>query len=299
MLLYALAVHPDRRRRGIARALTDWRLALARERHGEEVVVLASIQTGNAGSVANARAWARQVFGATVQIPHRVRGRPPVLGSLDVRAPEGEEWAQAAAGLNAFYAGANLHVPAAAAGLQAWAAASPFPTPFRHYRVAVDRGEVVAGVEVVEQSRLFRIRVERVPPLLRVLAIGVLPAGDVLEQALALHLWHAPGRAAAGRTLWEAVRTRSVRAPTRSSRASTRAGRSEAWSRRGRGCPRRRRRSPSAPPSGSTSGARSSRPSSRRGSGARGAAASGRPAARRGPGPRGRRAAARAVRASS
>jgi len=205
-LLYALAVHPDRRRQGIARALTDWRLAHARERHGEDVVVLANIQSGNAGSVANARAWARQIFGRTVQIPHRVRRRPPALGSLEIRAPERDEWAQAAAGLNVFYRDANLHVQATAAALQSWTAESPFPTPFRHYRVAVDSGEVVAGAEVVEQARLFRIRVERVPPLLRLLAIGALPSGDVLQQALLLRLWHAPGRAAAGRTLWEALR---------------------------------------------------------------------------------------------
>ena len=48
--LSGLMVHPDHRRRGIAKALTEWRL----ERAGPDAVVVAAIQSGNKGSFANA-----------------------------------------------------------------------------------------------------------------------------------------------------------------------------------------------------------------------------------------------------
>jgi predicted N-acetyltransferase YhbS len=56
-LLHSLAVHPHWRRRGIATALTRWRLA-AVEQHDPTSIIVAAIQAGNSGSEANARSWA-------------------------------------------------------------------------------------------------------------------------------------------------------------------------------------------------------------------------------------------------
>ena len=53
-LLHSLVVHPDVRRRGIARSIVDWRLARARAELGEEAVIAATIQKSNAGSFAAA-----------------------------------------------------------------------------------------------------------------------------------------------------------------------------------------------------------------------------------------------------
>jgi len=58
--LSGLMVHPDHRRRGVAKALTEWRL----QRAGPDAVVVAAIQSGNVGSVANARSWTTQIFGS-------------------------------------------------------------------------------------------------------------------------------------------------------------------------------------------------------------------------------------------
>jgi GNAT superfamily N-acetyltransferase len=53
-VLDSLKVHPDYRRRGIARRLTDRRLERATELGGDEVVIVAYIQAGNTASLANA-----------------------------------------------------------------------------------------------------------------------------------------------------------------------------------------------------------------------------------------------------
>ena len=59
-LLHSLVVHPEVRRRGIAGAIVEWRLARARERLGDDAVIAATIQKSNAGSFAAASRWATQ-----------------------------------------------------------------------------------------------------------------------------------------------------------------------------------------------------------------------------------------------
>src|SRR5262249_33130937 len=70
--LSGLMVHPDHRRRGVAAALTRWRL----DRAGTDAVVAAAIQTGNVGSTANTRGWATQIFGRLAVPVFRARRRP-------------------------------------------------------------------------------------------------------------------------------------------------------------------------------------------------------------------------------
>jgi GNAT superfamily N-acetyltransferase len=203
-LLSTLMVHPSHRRQGVARALTDWRLEQAGDR-----VIVAGIQSSNAGSFANARRWATQVFGALATPPIRMRARSPRL-HVEVREAGGDDWAAAAAGLARFEAGWNLRVPETAAGLEAWAALEPFGMALRHYLVAVDGGEVVAGASFAEAGRLSSFHVEHLPPALRTLnlALRIVPRDGVMRQVGVARFWHAPGRADAARELFENARWR-------------------------------------------------------------------------------------------
>ena len=104
-------VHPDRRRRGIATALTEWRL----ERAGPDAVVVAAIQSGNEGSFANARKWATQIFGALYVPVLEVERGAPLPANLELREPRDDaEWEQVAAGLDEYERGWNLRTPQAA-----------------------------------------------------------------------------------------------------------------------------------------------------------------------------------------
>lgn len=81
--LASLMVDPAYRRRGMARALTEWRL----ERAGPDAVVVAAIQTGNVGSLANARHWATQIFGTLVLPVLRAGGTRSRRYPFEVRHP--------------------------------------------------------------------------------------------------------------------------------------------------------------------------------------------------------------------
>lgn len=75
-LLSALQVHPTHRRQGIAAALTRSRIDRARALAGPDVVLLANIQHGNAGSLANARRWASWTSPPALTAPVPMRRRP-------------------------------------------------------------------------------------------------------------------------------------------------------------------------------------------------------------------------------
>ena len=63
-LLHSLVVHPSVRRQGVAGRIIASRLALARDRAGEDAVVVASIQRSNAGIVRGGLALGQPVLGA-------------------------------------------------------------------------------------------------------------------------------------------------------------------------------------------------------------------------------------------
>lgn len=210
--LSSLMVHPDHRRRGIAKALTNWRL----ERAGPDAVVVAAIQTGNVGSLANARSWATQIFGSlTIPVfPTRARSSSPK--GLDLREPEGDdEWAQAAAGLAAFEHGWNLRTPETAASLRERAQRRlPTGERIQRYVAALDRGRVVGGFELFEGAQLQVVVVERLPPALRALNFfaRILPRDGRLREVSISRFWYEAGRADVGRALWAHARSLAAEA---------------------------------------------------------------------------------------
>ena len=202
--LSSLMVHPDHRRRGIATALTEWRL----EHAGPDAVVVAAIQSGNKGSFANARKWATQIFGALL-VPVLKAETGPLPTHLELREPlEDAEWEQVAAGLDEYERGWNLRVPQTADAIRTRLARSPLPDPVQRQIVAVQGGRIVGGCEVQEPGRLQTFVVERVPPALRVLNVllRLVPKGGELRAVLAGRLWHVPGRVDVGHALWAYAR---------------------------------------------------------------------------------------------
>lgn len=202
--LSSLMVHAAYRRRGIARALTRWRL----DRAGPDAVVVAAIQGGNEGSVANARSWANQIFGSiTIPVAPARSGRPNRRG-LELRDAGDRDWEAAGAGVDAFERGWNLRTPVTGESLRGRVERGLGDERVRRYRVAVGGGTVVGGYELFEGPRLQTIVIERLPLALRALtlALRMLPRDRVLRECSVSGLWFAAGRTDVGRALWNDAR---------------------------------------------------------------------------------------------
>src|SRR5690606_5337207 len=102
--LHSLQVHPDFRRQGIATSLAAWRVDCARERMGEEVIIGASIQKGNAGSFEVANTWYRSQAGEIRAGVVGMRKQPPrEIEGIRIRPAEKGEYEDIARNLNEFY----------------------------------------------------------------------------------------------------------------------------------------------------------------------------------------------------
>ena len=164
-VLSSLMVHPDHRRRGVATALTEWRLG----RVTPETVVVAAIQHGNEGSIANARKWATQIYGKLVLTGFRASSRPP-RSALEFREPRDDaEWDEAAAGLASFEDGWNLRTPETGTSLRERTERTLGGERFQHYVVAVEDGRLVGGYQLQEGGRLASLVFEHVPITIRAL----------------------------------------------------------------------------------------------------------------------------------
>ena len=204
--LSGLMVHPEHRRRGVAAALTRWRL----DRAGPDAVVAAAIQTGNVGSIANARGWATQTFGRLTVPVFTAKRRSTSRSGLEIREPENDdEWDQAAAGLEAFERGWNLRHPVTGASMRERASRAFEGQRLQRYLIAVEGAEVRGGFELFEAAQLQTIVFEDAPLLLRGLnvLVRVVPRDRELRENSLSRVWYEPGRDDVARTLWEAARS--------------------------------------------------------------------------------------------
>ena len=180
-------VHPDHRRRGVATALTEWRL----ERVTPETVVVAAIQHGNEGSIANARKWATQIYGKLVLTGFRASSRPP-RSALEFREPRDDaEWDEAAAGLARFEEGWNLRTPETGASLRERAERTLAGERFQRYVVAVEDGRLVGGYQLQAGGRLASLVFEHVPITIRALnlLLRVIPRDRELRSNGLSRVW--------------------------------------------------------------------------------------------------------------
>jgi GNAT superfamily N-acetyltransferase len=188
-VLSSLMVHPDHRRRGVATALTEWRL----ERVGPDTVVAAAIQHGNEGSIANARKWATQVFGKLVLTGFRASGRPP-RSALQLREPRDDaEWDEAAAGLARFEEGWNLRTPETGPTLRERTERTLGGERFQRYFIAIEDGRLVGGYQLQEGGRLASLVFEHVPINIRALnlLLRVIPSDGELRSNALSRVWFA------------------------------------------------------------------------------------------------------------
>lgn len=191
-LLSSLVVHPAHRRRGVASALARWRIEHAAEVAGDGAVVLANVQRGNAGSLANAARWADGWTGPAVTAPLTMLARRPRATRFAVRDATADDSVAVASGHADFTADHAFAHWWAADSLTSWLAAGRI----NRYRVATDAGgAVVAGMAVREEGLLRSMEVTRLPAAIAAanLVLRAIPPDRVLRNVVVDHLWFAPG----------------------------------------------------------------------------------------------------------
>lgn len=229
-LLNALQVHPDFRRRGIAAALTEWRLARAEQAGQPEqaeqterpavrdadradsatrlpIVPIATIQHGNTASLGNARRWATTISPplTVTPIPMR-RRRPQRKHDWTIREARSADLQTVAAGLAASRSGFAMGPAAGTEPLRRWLGHRLDGRPLNRYLVIVGpNGRPLAGLGLHDQPRYSHMQVTGLNPVLRWAGrlAGVVPASGTMRNVGAVLPWCAPGAETAGRLLWQ------------------------------------------------------------------------------------------------
>jgi GNAT superfamily N-acetyltransferase len=211
-LLHSLVVHPDVRRRGIARSIIDWRLDQARAALGEHAVIAATIQKSNAGSFAAAAKWATQfsapISSVAMGLPSSAPAAPK--DGWQVRPASTQDLEAYTAGYSTFHAEFDLWPPSEVASLEEWLRLTPLPgARTNELSIVTDaRGDLLAGIGSTEVRRFSILRVERLPMSMRLLdaIVHVIPRGGTMEMVRLGKMWFRPGAEAAARHLFASVR---------------------------------------------------------------------------------------------
>ena len=203
-LLHSLSVAPDARRRGVATALTNARLAWVdaqSDARGEVIVPIATIQHGNTASLANTRRWATVISDELRVTPVPVRRRPP-RARPEWRVHDGND-------LPAADDAPGLGPDTAPRLLSDWLERSVGGERMNHLHVLTDRsGTVLAALGIHDDTPLSHLQVVRMPASIALANRFVrVVGGDGAMRTGQVTLAWARDQAA-GRYLWQHVRWR-------------------------------------------------------------------------------------------
>lgn len=209
-LISNLIVHPDFRGQGLAAQMVDWLIEKARARLGEAGVIVANLQHGNLASHKVFSRWLDKVAGPLAYLPLPTRLDAPITPSgLSIGPLAENEFEPFAEHLNTFYQHFNFHQPTTADCLAMLHERTPLSSPFRHPYTVVDaKGNLLAGLLVMEEYRLKQLEIRGLPAAIRAIdrIFHVIPPDSTIRGIYLDHLWFQPGQAQAARHLIETVR---------------------------------------------------------------------------------------------
>ncbi len=203
-----LRVHPDHRRHGIARGLSDWAMEYITDLLRSDAILYGAIMAENI----SLKLADRYRFQSTKPIqggivPMRKRS-PASIPDLDLRPAKRDELPDVVDGMNTFYGEHNLWSPVSVDTLDEFWGREVAGVNLNQLYVAVRSGEVVAGLSLSDQTKLVRMRLARAPWYVRLVGgwLGVLPESGILEALTVRRVWFKEGELEAARYLWDSLR---------------------------------------------------------------------------------------------
>ncbi len=193
--LHSIMVHPDYRRRGLATAITQWRIQDARQKYGDGTVIFAEIQQNDLAAFKNASKWATG-FGQQREVGFLpVRKKPPadILGVL-VREATMDDFPEIAEDINEFNRDINFTRYVTVDRLRR--NLEPIHGQvFRHRYVVENKGKIVGGAVLSSHDPSVETRVIRAPFIARLYArlTGMIHTDGVVNGGEVDGIWFRPG----------------------------------------------------------------------------------------------------------
>lgn len=203
-----LRVHPDHRGKGIARGLSDWALEYITDLLRSDAILYGAVMAENISlKLADQFGFqsTKPIQGGIVPMLKRP---PASLLDLDLRPAKKDELPDVVAGMNTFYGEHNLWSPVSEDTLDECLGREVAGVNPNQLYVALRSGEVVAGLNLSDRTKLVRMRLAHAPWYVHTLGswLGVLPESGVLEALTVRRIWFKDGELDAARYLWNSLR---------------------------------------------------------------------------------------------
>ena len=203
-----LRVHPEYRRRGVARGMSQWGLSYVEDQLGADAILYGAVMESNTSL------YLAQQYGfiSTHLIQGGVvpmRNHPPKSQpNLEVRQAVPDDLPEIVDSMNRFYQDYDLWSPVSANSLRSFIGqqvADIFPNQLY---VVSRGGKLLAGLSLSDRTSLVRMRIAKSSAILRLMGVllGILPRSGDLKTLTVRRVWFECDELEAGRYLWQQIR---------------------------------------------------------------------------------------------
>lgn len=220
VLVHRLAVHPDYRNQGIAKALwAELDRWIKSSFDAERVVVYGYYQNGNEAS----QAWFKSSGGKLTDLQLVNAPIKTLTPSLEPKLANKyvfqeldrsnlDQISEIVKSLNQFYTNFSLYKPQTIESFVDWLSLKSVGSSTyklaRYYIATNKSSEIVAGIGIFDLNQLIDVKVVDAPTVIQLLnkVLKIIPKDGLLKTGQVNRVWYHPDHLEAGKLLWQEVR---------------------------------------------------------------------------------------------